>query len=86
MGAASTGRSIRDYDEKIRDLQKENFNLKLRIYFQEERAGSSRLSSSKDDLVDLKVILFTVLIKINAEFYFQPNLHNTLRLKKTFCF
>ena len=33
------GRTMREYDEGLRDLKKENFNLKLRIYFLEERLG-----------------------------------------------
>ena len=57
---AGGGRSIREFDETVRELRKENFNLKLRIYFLEERLGTSRLAAgSKDDLVqsnyDLKV-------------------------------
>jgi len=27
------GRSIREIDDTVRELRKENFNLKLRIYF-----------------------------------------------------
>jgi hypothetical protein len=41
-GAAGGGRSLREFDETVRELRKENFNLKLRIYFLEERLGSSR--------------------------------------------
>ena len=33
------GRTMREDDEGLRDLKKENFNLKLRIYFLEERLG-----------------------------------------------
>ena len=38
-GGAAGGRTMREYDEGLRDLKKENFNLKLRIYFLEERLG-----------------------------------------------
>ena len=38
-GSAGGGRTMREYDEGLRDLKKENFNLKLRIYFLEERLG-----------------------------------------------
>ena len=38
-GGSAGGRTMRDYDEGLRDLKKENFNLKLRIYFLEERLG-----------------------------------------------
>lgn len=55
--------TMREYDETIKDLRKENFNLKLRIYFLEERLGtSSRLNATgaaKEELIqsniDLKV-------------------------------
>ncbi|XP_038116317.1 centrosomin isoform X3 [Culex quinquefasciatus] len=33
------GRSLREYEEQMSALRKENFNLKLRIYFLEENAG-----------------------------------------------
>lgn len=35
--AHSEGQSLREFDEKLQSLQKENFNLKLRIFFLEER-------------------------------------------------
>lgn len=31
------GRSLREFEEQITSLKKENFNLKLRIYFLEEK-------------------------------------------------
>ena len=34
------GRTVRELDDGMRELKKENFNLKLRIYFLEERLGS----------------------------------------------
>ena len=60
---AGGGRSIREFDETVRELRKENFNLKLRIYFLEERMATSRSAGAstgpKEDLIqanyDLKV-------------------------------
>ncbi|XP_037024363.1 centrosomin isoform X1 [Bradysia coprophila] len=53
------GRSIREHDEQLNALRKENFNLKLRIYFMEEKTSSSNLPESSESLfkenVDLKV-------------------------------
>lgn len=59
------GRSLRDYDEKLHALQKENFNLKLRLFFLEEKSpttvgGGGSTKNSEDDTlfkqnVDLKV-------------------------------
>lgn len=37
----SQGRSLREYEEQMTTLRKENFNLKLRIYFLEEKAGGT---------------------------------------------
>lgn len=55
------GRSIREHDEQLNALRKENFNLKLRIYFMEEKNASTNLPDSSESLfkenVDLKVIL-----------------------------
>ena len=39
------GQGVREADDTIRDLRKENFNLKLRIYFLDERLGSKSSSS-----------------------------------------
>ena len=64
--ASASGRTMREYEDTLRDLKKENFNLKLRIYFLEERLGGGgglvRMSAagSKEDLlqsnIDLKVM------------------------------
>lgn len=47
--AHSEGQSLREFDEKLQSLQKENFNLKLRIFFLEERkenGGGGGVTSS----------------------------------------
>jgi hypothetical protein len=41
------GRTVREYDEGLRELRKENFNLKLRIYFLEERLGATAPSGKR---------------------------------------
>ena len=62
-GSTSSGSSfltMRECDETMRDLRKENFNLKLRIYFLEERLGTARLvaaAGSKEELVQNNVEL-----------------------------
>lgn len=51
------GRTMREHNEQLNALRKENFNLKLRIYFLEENKTSD--GSTNDSLykqnVDLKV-------------------------------
>ncbi|XP_015222208.2 CDK5 regulatory subunit-associated protein 2 isoform X2 [Lepisosteus oculatus] len=41
-------RTMKDYENQITDLKKENFNLKLRIYFMEERMQQKFDDSSED--------------------------------------
>ncbi|KAH8253070.1 hypothetical protein KR032_003476 [Drosophila birchii] len=53
------GRSVRELEEQISSLRKENFNLKLRIYFMEENQSSARGGHSVDalnkQLIDAKI-------------------------------
>ncbi|XP_059092688.1 myomegalin-like isoform X1 [Tigriopus californicus] len=55
IGAGSTtsintsGRTVKEYDDGMRELKKENFNLKLRIYFLEERLGGGKVSSKESN-------------------------------------
>ena len=68
LGSSSSGSSLltmREYDETMRDLRKENFNLKLRIYFLEERLGTARLvaaAGSKEELVQNNIELKVGLV------------------------
>jgi Centrosomin N-terminal motif 1 len=54
---ASPGRSLREYEEQMTALRKENFNLKLRIYFLEEKnsGGAADTDTVLKQNVDLKV-------------------------------
>ncbi|XP_063983837.1 centrosomin-like isoform X3 [Diachasmimorpha longicaudata] len=73
-GTASghAGRTIKDYEDQLGVLQKENFNLKLRVYFLEEKMGISsadentikknielnvELESLKKDLIEKQELL-----------------------------
>lgn len=53
------GRSLREFEEQMAALRKENFNLKLRIYFLEEKPSSNNMVESTDTIhklnIDLKV-------------------------------
>ena len=51
-------RTIQDYDESQRMIKKENFNLKLRIFFLEERLALGGENSNEKLIasnIDLKV-------------------------------
>jgi hypothetical protein len=54
------GRTMKEYEEQLSQLKKENFNLKLRIYFLEERMGHISLTDDKEDPfkrnIELKVM------------------------------
>lgn len=57
---AQSGRSLREFEEQMAALRKENFNLKLRIYFLEEKpTSSSAVENSSESMnkqnIDLKV-------------------------------
>lgn len=45
------GRTMKEYEEQLGQLQKENFNLKLRIYFLEERMDHMSGSDDKEKFV-----------------------------------
>ncbi|XP_030563565.1 centrosomin isoform X3 [Drosophila novamexicana] len=54
------GRSVRELEEQMSTLRKENFNLKLRIYFMEEgqhgaRGGKNAAESPSKQLIDSKI-------------------------------
>ncbi|XP_063242378.1 centrosomin isoform X2 [Bacillus rossius redtenbacheri] len=54
------GRSVKEFEEMLSQLKKENFNLKLRIYFLEERLGSMSGTDKEQltrEVVELKVEL-----------------------------
>lgn len=57
---AQSGISLREFEEQMAALRKENFNLKLRIYFLEEKPTASNTVECKTDSmnkqnIDLKV-------------------------------
>lgn len=53
------GRNMKEYEEHLEHLKKENFALKLRIYFLEERVGHKNGKEDKEELnranIELKV-------------------------------
>lgn len=50
---------MKEYEEQLGSLKKENFSLKLRIYFLEERMGQKYDKEDKEELyktnIELKV-------------------------------
>jgi hypothetical protein len=51
------GRTMKEYEDQLSQLKKENFNLKLRIYFLEERMGHMSSADDKDDPVKKNIEL-----------------------------
>ena len=64
------GPTMKEYVDQLSQLRKENFNLKLRIYFLEERMGHMS-TDDKEDLVkkniELKVMCsFSLIVFVCA--------------------
>jgi CDK5 regulatory subunit-associated protein 2 len=60
---------MKDYEEQLSSLRKENFNLKLNVYFLEERLySSSHTPASQDNLskknIELKVFVFIFIMEM----------------------
>lgn len=62
--AVSGGRTMKEYEDQLGALKKENFNLKLRIYFLEERMG---VSSADEDVIKKNIELKVELESIRKE-------------------
>nr|CAD7414365.1 unnamed protein product [Timema cristinae] len=60
QSAPVRGRTMKEYEEQLAQLKKENFNLKLRIYFLEER--TSRMGECPD-----KEVLLNTNIELKVE-------------------
>lgn len=58
------GLTVKECEEKLSLLRKENFNLKLRIYFLEERMGHMNATDDKEDLAKKN-------IELRVKFSFQ---------------
>lgn len=50
------GRTVKEFEEQLSKLKKENFNLKLRIYFLEEKMGTN-FTLDKDNIVKKNIEL-----------------------------
>lgn len=55
-GGVLRGRSVKEIEEQLSNLKKENFNLKLRIYFLEEKMGTN-FTLDKDNIVKKNIEL-----------------------------
>lgn len=60
---AARGRSVKEFEEQLTNLRKENFNLKLRIYFLEERMGPN-YNLDKESAVKKNVELMVVIMGV----------------------
>lgn len=67
IGSLSSGTGVREVDDTIRDLRKENFNLKLRIYFLEERLGSSSRWSTAQSGSREELLQSNLELKVQCE-------------------
>lgn len=62
---------MKEYEDQLEALKKENFNLKLRIYFLEERMGiTSADENAIKKNIELKVSTYSILPSIKSLRYF----------------
>lgn len=61
---ATGGRTIKDYEDQLGALQKENFQLKLRIYFLEEKMGILGLGTADENAVKKNIELKVCILNI----------------------
>ncbi|XP_066139249.1 centrosomin-like isoform X4 [Euwallacea fornicatus] len=60
------GRTVKEVEEQLSSLKKENFNLKLRIYFLEEKLGA-HFTLDKDNIVKKNIELQTQIASLQRE-------------------
>ncbi|EFA01271.1 centrosomin isoform X3 [Tribolium castaneum] len=65
-GGPLRGRSVKEFEEQLSNLKKENFNLKLRIYFLEERMGVN-FNLDKENVVKKNVELMVEVESLRKE-------------------
>lgn len=60
---SSKGFCVKEYEEKMDNLQKENFNLKLKLYFLEQNNVTlpEGIENFQRQFSDLKVIIFSFI-------------------------
>lgn len=74
-GGVGYGRTMKEYEDELSSLKKENFQLKLRIYFLEEKNPTrSGISSSDEDIIKTNVELKVGITTYNIEFYLRKNI------------
>lgn len=64
MASAGAGRTMKEYEDQLGALKKENFNLKLRIYFLEERMG---ITSADEDAIKKNIELKVEIESLRKE-------------------
>ena len=76
---------MRDYDDSFKEMKKENFNLKLRIFFLEERLGSGK-KTTIDELANNNLELKVGTTKTVCFYITQPPVRINFRLLLFFHF
>ncbi len=68
-GGGGGGRTVREMEESARELKKENFNLKLRIYFLEERLGATSAGSRPGSKEEMQLANSNLKVGEDSDFY-----------------
>lgn len=64
---------MKDYEEQLGALRKENFHLKLKVYFLEERLDKPHVSGSQNEIFKRNIELEVSVIQLEVK-YFSLNL------------
>lgn len=74
------GRSVREFEEQMASLRKENFNLKLRLYFLEESVPGYHQANAEGHESLMKQLIETKVLNILKIYHFiivyWPSLNN----------
>ncbi|KAK1796480.1 hypothetical protein P4O66_008912 [Electrophorus voltai] len=76
-GPRTPARSLREFEQHLHDLKKENFNLKLRIYFLEEKIQKGFEDSGNEDVHRKNIELKVEVESLKQELQQRQLLHET---------
>jgi hypothetical protein len=58
------GRTVKEYEAQLTQLQRQNFNLKLRLYLLEERMGYMHATDDMEDPVKMFMVKCSFSLKV----------------------
>ena len=77
LGQGGPHLTMREYDDQLNTLKKENLNLKLRIYFMEEQQGMLSTKNSPENVYKVNIDL-----KVHGEELKKVKCHSEIHIKQ----